>query len=160
MTPGSERSAPSIIVTMTTVRPIASLAELARVESVITAQLPPRRGTPSHGSHVLRRRFVEDRSLMLVAERDGEIVGGALAFRAGGAVKIEVIALAPEARRSGIGRELIERIEDEAMRVGARQLYLGGATAENRGFYWHLGFSGRRSLMQKAIQKPRQPPLI
>jgi len=145
---------------MTTVRPIASLAELARVESVITAQLPPRRGTPSHGSHVLRRRFVEDRSLMLVAERDGEIVGGALAFRAGGAVNIEVIALAPEARRSGIGRELIERIEDEAMRVGARQLYLGGATAENRGFYWHLGFSGRRSLMQKAIQKPRQPPLI
>jgi predicted N-acetyltransferase YhbS len=77
---------------MATVRPIESLAELARVESVIAAQFPPRRGTPSHGGHVLRRRFAEDRSLMLVAERDGEIVGG--------------------------------------------------ATAENRGFYWRLGFSG------------------
>ena len=140
---------------MTTVRPVASLAELARVESVIAAQFPPRRGAPSHGSDVLRGRFAVDRALMLVAERDGEIVGGALAFRAGGAVKIEVIALAPEARRSGIGRELVERIEDEAMRLGARRLYLGGATADNRGFYWRLGFSGRRSLMQKAIQRLR-----
>jgi len=59
---------------MTTVRPIASLAELARLVSVITAQFPPRRGTPSHGTDVLRRRFAEDRSLMLVAERDGVIV--------------------------------------------------------------------------------------
>jgi len=105
---------------MTIVRPIASLAELARVASVITAQFPPRRDTPSHGADVLRRRFAEDRSLMLVAERDGDIVGGALAFRAGGAVKIEVIALAPEAPRSGIGRELIERIEDEAMRISEK----------------------------------------
>ena len=105
---------------MTTVRPIASLAELARLVSVITAQFPPRRGTPSHGTDVLRRRFAEDRSLMLVAERDGVIVGGALALRAGGAVKIEVIALAREARRSGIGRELIERIEDGAMRVSEK----------------------------------------
>jgi GNAT superfamily N-acetyltransferase len=67
-----------------------------------------------------------------------------------------VIALEPDVRRKGIGRRLMERIELEATRFGAREMYLGGANAENRAFYWRLGFQGRKSLMQKAL--PRRAP--
>jgi GNAT superfamily N-acetyltransferase len=136
---------------MITIRAVESIEELARVERVIAAQFPVRRGAPSHGEAMRVSRFGVDRPLMLLVERDGEIVGGALAFRADSGVKVDVIALTPEARGQGIGRQLMERIEKEAMRFGARQIYLGGANAENRGFYWRLGFAGRRSLMQKSL---------
>ncbi len=88
---------------------------------------------------------------MLVAKLDDRIVGGALALRIGDAVKVDVIAMEPEVRRTGIGRRLMEGIELEAIRLGARAIYLGGANAANRGFYWRLGFQGRKSLMQKAL---------
>jgi ribosomal protein S18 acetylase RimI-like enzyme len=78
-------------------------------------------------------------------------VGAALAFRTDDAVKIDAIALKPEARRRGVGRKLVEEIEAEAIRLGAVAIYAGGATAENRGFYWRVGFRGRKSLMQKAL---------
>lgn len=120
-------------------------------------KFPPRRSAPSHGLETLKARLEEDRTLMLVAERDGEIVGGALGLRVGGAVKVDVIALKPELRGIGIGRRLMEAIETEAVRLGASAIYLGGANAENRGFYWRLGFSGRRSLMQKALSLLGRP---
>lgn len=88
---------------------------------------------------------------MLVAESGGESLGAALAFRARGAVKVDVIALKPELRRLGIGRRLMETIEREAIRLRAGAIYLGSANAQNRGFYRRLGFAGRRSLMQKAL---------
>jgi GNAT superfamily N-acetyltransferase len=88
---------------------------------------------------------------MLVAEQDGAIVGGALAVLAGDSVKVDVIALESQVRRQGIGRQLIELIEAEAIRVGARAIHLGGATVENRGFYRRLGFVGRGSMMQKGL---------
>ena len=88
---------------------------------------------------------------MLVASTGDRIVGGALALRVGDAVKVDVIALEPDVRRKGIGRRLMERIELEATRLGARGMYLGGANAENRAFYWRLGLQGRKSLMQKGL---------
>ena len=90
-------------------------------------------------------------SLMLLAEQSGAIVGGALAFRISDAVQVDVIALEPEARRLGIGRKLMGAIESEAIRLGAQSIYLGGASAENRGFYWRLGFAARGSLMHKGL---------
>ena len=88
---------------------------------------------------------------MLVVTVGDRIVGGALVLRVGDAVKVDVIALEPDVRRTGIGRRLMEGIELEATRLGARGIYLGGANAENRAFYWQLGFQGRKSLMQKGL---------
>ena len=133
------------------VRPVASVEELIQAEHVIADQLPPRYSSRAHGLTTPRQRFELDRSLMLVAEQDGTIVGAALAFRTDDAVKIDAIALKPEARRRGVGRKLVEEIEAEAIRLGAVAIYAGGATAENRGFYWRVGFRGRKSLMQKAL---------
>ena len=54
----------------------------------------------------------------------------------------------------------METIEGEAMRLGARAIFLGGANAENRGFYRRLGFAGRRSLMQKDLRSPASSALF
>lgn len=72
-----------------------------------------------------------DRTLMLVAEIDEEIVGGAVSCRTGDVVKVDVIALIPEAMRLGIGRRLMEAIEAESIRLGAHSIYLGGANTQN-----------------------------
>ena len=84
-----------------------------------------------------------DHRLMFVAEVDEEIVGGAVGCRTGDVVKVDVIALIPEARRLGIGRGRLEAIEAESIRLGAHSIHLGGANTQNRGFYWRLGHQGR-----------------
>lgn len=142
------------VASAVTVRPVASIEELIRAEQVIAAQLPPRRSAPSHGLEALKGRFHADRGLMLLAATRGAILGGALALRVGDAVKVDMIALMPGWRRLGIGRRLMEAVEAEARRGGAGSIYLGGANAENRAFYWQPGYSGRRSLMQKGLPLP------
>lgn len=133
------------------VRPVASVDELMRTEEVIAAQFPPRRSTRPHAPAALAARFDANRTLMFVAEQDGTIVGGALAIRTGDGVKVESVALEPHVRRRGIGRRLMQAVEAEATHLGAQTMYLGGATADNRGFYARLGFAGRGSLMQKGL---------
>jgi GNAT superfamily N-acetyltransferase len=132
---------PDVVVT-------ASVEELVQLEHVVAAQFSPRR-TVSARVGTLEERFAQNRALTLLAERSRTIVGGALAFQPGEAVQVDVIALAPEARAQGIGRKLMQAIESEAIRLGALSIYLGGASAETRGFYWRLGFAGRGSLMHK-----------
>jgi len=137
------------------VRPVESPDELKHVLGLISAQFPPRRSAPARARDELRDRFAVDRTLMLVAEVDQEIVGGALGRRTGDVVKVDVIALVPEARRLGIGRRLMVAIEAESIRLGAHSIYLGGANTQNRDFYWRLGYQGRRSLMQKSLPAAR-----
>jgi len=97
------------------VRPVASLDELAEVFDVIGAQLPRRLTHEDRRFADLVARFPEDRSLMLVIEDSGRLVGGALAFRRDprGAT-LRVIGLDPGVRGTGLGRRLVERIESEA----------------------------------------------
>jgi ribosomal protein S18 acetylase RimI-like enzyme len=121
------------------------------LERVVSAQFPLRRPASTREAAAQAERFEVNRSLTLLAKRNGAIVGGVLASRAGGGVQVDVIALKPEARRLGIGRKLMEAIESEAISLGAQSIYLGGANAENRGFYWRLGFAGRGSLMHKGL---------
>ena len=45
----------------------------------------------------------------------------------------------------------MEAIDSEAIRLGAQAMFLGGANADNRGFYWRLGFAGRKSLMHTGL---------
>lgn len=80
------------------VRPVASLEELDLTEQEIASQFPPRRSAPAHALAALKAHFEHDRDLWLVAEEDGEILGGAMAHRTGEAVELDVIALKPEAR--------------------------------------------------------------
>src|SRR5206468_8937657 len=102
------------------------------------------------------RRFGEDRSLMLVAELGGQIIGAGFAFRRcsqpGGAVTLRDVAVLPPHDGTGLQRRLIRTIERAAMRLGAEAVNLGGATGAERGFYLGMGYRGRRAggLMRKA----------
>jgi GNAT superfamily N-acetyltransferase len=101
----------------------------------------------------LARRFPADRSLMLLAEHQGRIVGGALAFRTdpaspAGGVTLRIIGLAPAYRGKGLGRRLPEEVEAAATRLGALEISPGASGLE-RGFYLRLGHAGRTRLRKQ-----------
>ena len=61
---------------MVTIRRIESIEELERVEQVLAAQFPQRSAARSRRLDDRKRLFERDRSLMLVAESAGRILGG------------------------------------------------------------------------------------
>lgn len=136
-----------------TIRRVATKEELRRVYDVLGSQFdPPSTHTDRARFDDLERRFEEDRPLMLVAERDGVVVGGALGFRNSGGVTLRVIAIEPSARGHGLGRRLLQTFEVAAMELGARGIALG-ASADSKGFYVRLGYHGRSS-MHKELPLP------
>ena len=105
-----------------------------------------------------------------VAERDGRIVAFGVMMLAPGEAQILNVSVVPDARRQGLGRELVLRFIDDAARMGAGQVFLevrvgnGPATAlyEGAGFvriarrvgYYPAGTDGRREdalVMRKAL---------
>jgi GNAT superfamily N-acetyltransferase len=101
----------------------------------------------------LARRFPADRPLMLLAEDQGRIVGGALAFRTHPAspasgVTLHIIGLAPTYRGKGLGRRLLQQVETAAIRLGAVEISLG-ASGPERGFYLRMGYAGRARLRKQ-----------
>jgi GNAT superfamily N-acetyltransferase len=136
-----------------TIRPVGSEQELVRAFDVLGAQFQKPLRHEDRQFVDLARRFPEDSALMLVVEDDGQLVGGALAFRGGEAgpgcdVTLRIIALLPEHRGRGLGRRLVERIEREATRLGVRGIGLGADEAV--GFYQNLSYRGK-SGMYKAL---------
>jgi len=60
-------------------------------------------------------------------------------------VTLRLVVLTPEHRGRGLGRRLLEEVETAAKRLGALEISLGASGTE-RGFYLHLGYSGRARL--------------
>ena len=139
-------------------RPVRSLLELTEVFDLIGAQMTPPITHTDRRFHDLARRFPEDRTLMLVVEDQGRIVGGALAFRkvrrGGSGVTLRMIGLEPGARGHGLGRRLMQTLELQASRLGAPAITLGGARAEIKGFYVRLGYAGRGTMLSKGLPLP------
>ena len=59
-----------------------------------------------------------------VAERDGRIVAFGVMMLAPGEAQILNVSVVPDARREGLGRELVLRFLADAARVGAEQAFL------------------------------------
>jgi len=59
-----------------------------------------------------------------VAMRDDLVIGTVSVIRHGDALYIRGMAVDPAARGSGVGRELMKRVEDYAVRRGFKRLYL------------------------------------
>jgi predicted GNAT family N-acyltransferase len=74
-----------------------------------------------------------------LASRDGVAVGTARLRPLAGAAKIERMAVLAPHRKSGVGRRLIARIEDEAARMGVALLVLHAQT-HAAPFYARLGY--------------------
>lgn len=131
-----------------TIRVVASVEELREALDLLGAQFMP---PITHQAPELSKLFdayPADRRLMLVAEKDGRIVGGVM----GSENVLRIIALEPGARRKGLGRRLIQTYEVGAMRRGVQTISLG-AIEGAKGFYLRLGYHGKSS-MHKELPLP------
>ncbi len=59
-----------------------------------------------------------------VGEREGRIVAFGVMMRAPGEAQILNLSVVRDARRQGLGRALLERFIDDALRTGAEQVFL------------------------------------
>lgn len=59
-----------------------------------------------------------------VGEREGRIVAYGVLMLAPGEAQILNLSVVPDARRQGLGRELLRRFIDDAHRLGAEQVFL------------------------------------
>jgi hypothetical protein len=77
--------------------------------------------------------------MMLVAEDEGRLLGGAFAFRTSprGAT-LRIIGLREDVRGRGLGRGLVAAVEAAAARLGVESISLGADDAID--FYVHLGY--------------------
>jgi ribosomal protein S18 acetylase RimI-like enzyme len=93
-----------------------------------------------------------DAFVAVARDHDGRAVGYAFATLNGGGATwvnperfgyVESLALLPEARGGGVGRELLRAVWDRVAELGGTDLRLGviAANAPARGFYERLGFA-------------------
>jgi GNAT superfamily N-acetyltransferase len=70
----------------------------------------------------------------------GEVVGGLYGETMFGHLHVDLLFVPEERRKSGVGRQLIERAEEEALRRGCRGVWLDTYSFQARGFYERLGY--------------------
>jgi len=92
----------------------------------------------------MRAELGSRHTFYLVAESDGRVDGyaGLLAPTGSSQADIQTIAVVPEARRKGLGRELVTALLAEATTRGAREIFLE-VRADNpnaQALYESLGF--------------------
>jgi ribosomal protein S18 acetylase RimI-like enzyme len=80
---------------------------------------------------------------VLVAERDGEIIGLVVLVTEDGSFFVDNVAVDPALRGTGIGRALLERAEAEALAAGhaSIQLYTAAGMTENLALYDRIGYA-------------------
>jgi ribosomal protein S18 acetylase RimI-like enzyme len=78
-----------------------------------------------------------DPGALLVAEVSGRIVGTVIAAWDGWRGSVYRIVVAPECRRDGLGRRLLDEAENRLRRVGARRMHaiVVGTDAQALGFW-------------------------
>ncbi len=89
----------------------------------------------------IRKKLQRDADLFLVAVEDDHIIGAVMGGFDGRRGMIYHLAVDPSRRREGVGRDLMERIEDRLRGKGCLKYYLL-VTKDNRdtiGFYESLG---------------------
>jgi len=80
-------------------------------------------------------------ALTLTAPGSAETVGGLWGDTGWDYLHIEFLFVPEAARGAGIGRDLIRRAEDEAIRRGCRRAWLDTFSFQARGFYERLGYT-------------------
>lgn len=96
--------------------------------------------------------FERSRPMMVVAERDGEVVGGVFGALSedGSTAILGPVSVDESVRGTGLARRLMQIVEVQAMALGVCELGLGSARAA-RGFYESIGYAGKRTMKHKAL---------
>ena len=76
-----------------------------------------------------------------VRDRDGAVLGGLRARQWGAAVEVQQLWVEQSLRRQGLARRLMQRLEDEVRRRGARLIYLDTFSFQAHGFYQRCGYT-------------------
>ena len=118
----------------------ATPADLEAIMALETSVFVTDAWSPS----MMRAELTGPHSFYLVAERDGAVVGygGLRAVHGAQDADIQTIAVAPDARRAGLGRALMVAMIEEATRRGTRDVFLE-VRADNppaQTLYRSLGF--------------------
>ncbi len=89
------------------------------------------------------REALDAGNLCVVGERDGAIVACAVLQMAGGDADLLTMAVTADARRGGIGRELLRELIDRATAYGASAIFLEvrASNAAAIGLYRDAGFA-------------------
>lgn len=101
--------------------------------------------------------IVDPSVVLLVADEDGVVVGYLLGqhhatFHAGGPVIwVEEVMAAEQRRGSGVGRALMEAVEDRARAAGAA--YVALATRRAADFYAALGYEESAAYVKKTLSR-------
>jgi ribosomal protein S18 acetylase RimI-like enzyme len=101
----------------------------------------------------------------MVGEREGRIVAFGVLMLAPGEAQILNLSVVPDARRQGLGRALLRRLVDVAVRTGADQCFLEVRVSNTAGAraLRHEGFGavGRRHDYYPATAtSPREDALV
>jgi GNAT superfamily N-acetyltransferase len=98
-------------------------------------------------------QFHKDKKLrIIVYEIEGKIVGFATYFYSSPATgHVELLAIAPDYQSKGLGKKMMEYIQNECMHNNAQfiQLYVYPSNPKAIDFYKHLGFSVKLRAMQQ-----------
>ena len=85
----------------------------------------------------------------LVALRGGEVIGTLRMLVDGAAMKVGRVAVSADARRSGIGTQLMQHAADSAVARGLREIVLH-AQLSVLGFYRQLGYREEGAVFEEA----------
>jgi GNAT superfamily N-acetyltransferase len=77
---------------------------------------------------------------IFVRADDGGLEAGISALVWGGCCEVDLLWVAEDSRGQGLGRRLLQRIEDEARALGCRKLILTTYSFQAPAFYEKLGF--------------------
>jgi GNAT superfamily N-acetyltransferase len=80
------------------------------------------------------------RFVIRVQDRQGDVVGGAITYTYWGWLEISLLALEKEVRGTGIGRQLMALIEEQAREQGCTRIRTESFEQEAFGFYLKLGY--------------------
>ncbi|MEP7121693.1 MAG: GNAT family N-acetyltransferase [Byssovorax sp.] len=116
---------------------------------------------PSCYAEALASIATDPRSMLMVAESDGAVIGAFhltilqyVAYRGGRVAQIENVIVEPGARRLGVGAAMMTWAIDEARRQGCFRVQLTSNKARTRAhrFYERLGFRATHEGMKLALR--------